>query len=382
MSMQSGYPRIWSFDTKALVFGSFTDFKLSSTDYIRDTNQYSQVPNCLAYDNFFTEPDTKGKVITIGSILQIERDVANWRMTSVEFREVATGWYMMKFFKGEDGRRWLLLNVRSKIGYKLGLFEQREICTKKESDFHLRERVRNALKEEWEWLLKKTGVGGGAEPVIVDVAAVLDRLMGKELKNYEEQEGVEASATQTKEHRQRVWEAFRREIRDSDALKMVSWTWNPETKKCKIRVALTSLVIHACMVATDRKECHNPKNMKTIARTVADFERLRRHIEMSEWSRMLKRTLPDGEKGRYMDVDIDKHGMRSNVAKLRMFPELCLPAGEAPALQTLRDLIASSPNVHTTQDAFAVVEQQFELSCQAFGVERLILPGMRSPPSQ
>ena len=161
MSMQSGYPRIWSFDTKALVFGSFTDFKLSSTDYIRDTNQYSQVPNCLAYDNFFTEPDTKGKVITIGSILQIERDVANWRMTSVEFREVATGWYMMKFFKGEDGRRWLLLNVRSKIGYKLGLFEQREICTKKESDFHLRERVRNALKEEWEWLLKKTGVGGG-----------------------------------------------------------------------------------------------------------------------------------------------------------------------------------------------------------------------------
>jgi hypothetical protein len=363
-----------SSNVQAMIFCSFTQMNFSSTDYVRDTNHYAQVPNRVVYDKFFTEQDTEGKVVPIGSILQIARDVANWRMTSVDFNEVATGWYVLKFLKGEDGRKWIFVNMRSEMGYKIGIFEQMTICTAKASTFHLRDRVRNALKKEWDRRLKEIRIWDGTERVIVDVSTELSTLMDEELEEYEKQEGVEASAKQIEKHRERVRDAFRREVRDNDDLEMVSWAWNPEIKDCKVIVPLTSLVIHACVVATNQNKCHTPENMEHLVRTIAGFARFRLHLEMSQWSRILKRTLPVGQKRSYMEVNIEEHGMRANTAKLRMLPELCAPAGEAPGLQTLRDLIASSPNVHTTRDAFVVVARQFELSCQAFGVTQLILP--------
>ena len=277
----------------------------------------------------------------------------------------------MKLFKGEDRTRWLLLNIRSEIGYKLGLFKQMPICTENVSTSGLRRRVRIALQGEWERRLKETEIWEGTKPVIVDVSALLNRLMR------EEQERVEASATEIKKRGKQVWDAFRNEVRESDKL---SWIGKPKIEDCKILVPLVELVIHACMVATGRNQCRTDLNMEHLVQTVADFTLFWEHFEKTAWPHILKRTLPPGEKRHYIDLNID--GMRSNTAKLCVPSELCGPAGEAPALQMLRDLVASSPNVHTTRDAIAMVELYFSLSCKAFGVEQLILPGMISLPSQ
>jgi hypothetical protein len=296
----------------------------------------------------------------------------------------------MKLFVGKDERRWIFLNVRSKMGYRIGIFEQRTICTEKESEESLLiQRVGNTLKRKWDKCLEKRRLCEGYKPEIVNVSTELNKLLADEVKEYENQEGVGPSERQIDEYRETIMSTFTRVVRENARLKLISRGCDSVSDSCnlaccnlafcncRIRVSLTTLVIHACIAVTDKNTCHEQENMEKLIGIINDFERFALQFDKSKWCRLLKRTLPHGSKNGFMDVNIDEHGLRSKTNELRLLSDVGDSEKEEPGLLKMRELIVSSYDIQTPRDAFRKIERGFQQRCQSLGVKELINSGMR-----
>ena len=359
-------------------------------DYVSYANRADALQNHNPYVSFFKAPTQGEEVISFELIKGVQRRVVNWKMTCTEFRELATKWYVMKLFVGKDERRWIFLNVRSKMGYRIGIFEQRTICTEKESEERfLIQRVRNTLKRKWDQCLEKRRLCEGYKPEIVNVSTELNKLLADEVKEYEKQEGVGPSERQIDEYRETIMSTFTRVVRENARLKLISRGCDSVSDSCnlaccnlafcncRIRVSLTTLVIHACIAVTDKNTCHEQENMEKLIGIINDFERFALQFDKSKWCRLLKRTLPYGSKNGFMDVNIDEHGLRSKTNELCLLSDSPTSEKEEPGLLKMRELIVSSYDIQTPRDAFRKIEQWFQQRCQSLGVKELINSGMR-----
>ena len=363
---------------------------IRENDYVSYANYAAALQNHNPYVSFFKAPTQGEEVISFELIKGVQRRVVNWKMTCREFRELATKWYVMKLFVGKDAKRWIFLNVRSKMGYRIGIFEQRTICTEKESEERfLIQRVRNTLKRKWDKCLEKRRLCEGYKPEIVDVSTELNKLLADEVKEYEKQEGVGPSERQIDEYRETIMSTFTRVVRENARLKLISRGCDSVSDSCnlaccnlafcncRIRVSLTTLVIHACIAVTDKNTCHEQENMEKLIGIINDFERFALQFDKSKWCRLLKRTLPHGSKNGFMDVNIDEHGLRSKTNELCLLSDSPTSEKEEPGLLKMRELIVSSYDIQTPRDAFRKIERGFQQRCQSLGVKELINSGMR-----
>lgn len=358
-----------------LIFWFFTRsaFQLSASAFLRERNNDSEL-----FKSFFEKPTGSEEVIQIGSIAEIERDVGNWRMTCVDLKEIAKGWYLLKELRGKDEKRWIFVNVRSELGCKIGIFEKKRISMWEYEEKKMSGKVGNAWKKACVRSLKGKKMLEGDERVVVDVSPELNKVVTAELEKCEKEEGVEASNAQIKAKRESVVDAFEREVRDTANLEMVSCAHDPAIKDCKIKVVLTELIIYACLKVTKENKCHVPENMGKLVGLVNDVVRFNKHVQMSEWCRWLRRRMPEGQKELCVDINVGEHGLRSKTAKLSLNLRVCGRNVEAPELPRLRQLISSSAEIHTTRQALAVVDREFEERAKAFGlgVTQLRVAGM------
>ena len=96
-----------SFNVKGIIFEYVNGTEISADDCVKYANQLSNLQNNDVYNSFFAKPIATKKVISLSSVAQVEKHMRNWRSACVEFKEVAIGRYLVKFFTGDDGRRWI-----------------------------------------------------------------------------------------------------------------------------------------------------------------------------------------------------------------------------------------------------------------------------------